>query len=54
MEEDTNEVDEGTKQHLFIYATERGRELWEVNARENLQREIGLLKQGVIPCEEKS
>ena len=54
MEEDANEIDEGTKQHLFIYATERGRELWEVNARENLQREIGLLKQGVIPCEEKS
>ena len=39
------------KQHMYIYATEKGRELWEMQARENLKREINMLRQGLIPLE---
>lgn len=45
---------EGTKkQHEFIYATKKGREQWETQARRNLKREIGMLRQGIIPCEDE-
>ncbi|KAL9191103.1 hypothetical protein ACHAXT_000809 [Thalassiosira profunda] len=40
--------------HLSIYATEMGRELWEEQARQNLRREIGMLRRGVIPPEKES
>lgn len=43
----TSPIDE-TKQHQYIYATEKGRELWEIQARENLKREINMLRQGLI------
>ena len=39
------------KTHEFIYATERGRELWEDRARQNLRGEIDMLRQGAIPGE---
>jgi predicted metal-dependent HD superfamily phosphohydrolase len=39
------------KQHMYIYATEKGREIWEMQARENLKREISMLRQGLIPLE---
>ena len=39
------------KKHLYIYATEKGRECWENQARENLRREINMLQSGVIPGE---
>lgn len=39
------------KQHISIYATEKGRELWETQAQENLRHEIGMLFQGLIPGE---
>lgn len=39
------------KQHLYIYATEKGRELWEDQARQNLRREIDMLRRGAIPFE---
>ena len=37
--------------HYYIYATDRGRELWEDYARQNLRREIDMLRRGIIPCE---
>jgi predicted metal-dependent HD superfamily phosphohydrolase len=40
---------EETKQHQYIYATEKGREIWEMQAQENLKREINMLRQGLIP-----
>ena len=39
------------KHHTSIYATEKGRELWEVRAQENLRHEISLLCQGFVPGE---
>eukprot|EP00571_Detonula_confervacea_P015427 CAMPEP_0172305842 /NCGR_PEP_ID=MMETSP1058-20130122/7056_1 /TAXON_ID=83371 /ORGANISM="Detonula confervacea, Strain CCMP 353" /LENGTH=262 /DNA_ID=CAMNT_0013017563 /DNA_START=221 /DNA_END=1009 /DNA_ORIENTATION=+ len=42
---------EKEKNHLYIYATEKGRELWEDRARKNLRREINMLCRGTIPCE---
>ena len=39
------------KQHISIYATEKGKELWEIQAQENLRHEIGMLFQGLIPGE---
>jgi predicted metal-dependent HD superfamily phosphohydrolase len=39
------------KQDIYIYATEKGRELWEYQAGENLRREIGMLCRGLIPNE---
>jgi len=41
------------KRHSYIYATERGRELWEDQARRNLMREADALRRGVIPAEEE-
>ncbi len=40
------------KQHYYVYATDRGRALWEDRARQNLKREIDMLRRGFIPCEE--
>lgn len=48
---DNNDNNTTKKQHLYIYATERGRELWEDQARQNLKREIDMLRRGVIPSE---
>jgi len=45
---------EQEKKHLYIYATEKGRECWENQARENLRREINMLRSGVIPDENNS
>ena len=42
---------EERKQHQYIYATEKGREIWEMQAQENLKREINMLRQGLIPLE---
>ena len=42
------------KLHLSIYATGKGRELWEEQARQNLRWEIGMLRRGVIPLEKES
>ena len=42
---------EQEKKHLYIYATEKGRVFWENQARENLKREINMLRSGVIPGE---
>jgi predicted metal-dependent HD superfamily phosphohydrolase len=39
------------KQRMCIYATEKGRELWEYQAGENLRREIDMLCHGLIPGE---
>ena len=36
--------------HMYIYATKKGRELWEDQALGNLRREINMLRQGLIPC----
>ncbi|KAL7524850.1 hypothetical protein ACHAXR_000745 [Thalassiosira sp. AJA248-18] len=47
-------VSEGEKRHLFLYATEKGRGVWENQARKNLQREIDMLRLGIIPCEKES
>jgi predicted metal-dependent HD superfamily phosphohydrolase len=47
--EKTKAVEE--KQHTYIYATEKGQELWEDQARENLRREINMLCHGLIPHE---
>lgn len=47
----SSSIDETKKQHMYIYATEKGRELWEMQARENLKREINMLRQGLIPLE---
>lgn len=49
--DDGDGADGATKKHSSIYATERGRELWEGQARRNLRREIDMLRRGVIPCE---
>ena len=49
--DDNNDNDTTKKQHLYIYATERGRELWEDQAQQNLKREIDMLRRGVIPSE---
>ncbi|KAL3827067.1 hypothetical protein ACHAXA_007574 [Cyclostephanos tholiformis] len=38
-------------QNRCIYATEKGRELWEYQARENLRNEIDMLCKGLIPGE---
>ena len=48
---DNNANNTTKKQHSYIYATERGRELWEDQARQNLKREIDMLRRGVIPSE---
>ena len=45
---------EQEKKHLYIYATEKGRECWENQARENLRREINMLQSGVIPGEKNN
>jgi len=45
---------EQEKKHLYIYATEKGRECLENQARENLRREINMLRSGVIPDENNS
>ena len=42
------------KKHLYIYATEKGRDCWENQARENLRREINMLQSGVIPGEKNN
>lgn len=42
-----------SKEHSFIYATGKGREQWENQARVNLRREIDMLRTGIIPCEEE-
>jgi len=47
----SNEQD---KKHFYIYATEKGRECWENQARENLRREINMLQSGVIPGEKNN
>jgi predicted metal-dependent HD superfamily phosphohydrolase len=47
----SSSIDETKQQHMYIYATEKGRELWEMQARENLKREINMLRQGLIPLE---
>jgi predicted metal-dependent HD superfamily phosphohydrolase len=44
-------VDEKTKKHQFVFATDRGRAEWERSAQINLKREIDLLRCGIIPCE---
>ena len=38
------------KRHMYIYATKKGRELWEDQALGNLRQEINMLCQGLIPC----
>jgi len=48
---DNNDNNTTKKHHSYIYATERGRELWEDQARQNLKREIDMLRRGVIPSE---
>ena len=53
-EEQTDDGDAKVKEkkvHRYIYATEKAREEWEAQARENLNREIDMLRRGVIPCE---
>ena len=53
-EEQTDDGDAKVKEkkvHRYIYATEKGRQEWEAQARENLNREIDMLRRGVIPCE---
>ena len=42
--EAASESSRDEKQHLFIYATDKGRELWECQARTNLKREIDMLR----------
>ena len=39
------------KKHSYIYATGKGRQQWEEQARRNLTNEIELLRRGIIPCE---
>ena len=41
------------KKHSYIYATEKGRQRWEEQARRNLKNEIEMLRRKVIPCEEQ-
>ncbi|KAL7535194.1 hypothetical protein ACHAWF_005083 [Thalassiosira exigua] len=38
-------------QHLYIFATKKGRDRWEEQARRNLKREIDMLRRCIIPCE---
>ncbi|KAL7464702.1 hypothetical protein ACHAXS_005039 [Conticribra weissflogii] len=39
------------KQRAYIFATEKGREVWEDSALKNLTREIQMLRRRDIPCE---
>lgn len=49
--ESNSSVPAVAKKHSYIYATQKGRQRWEEQARRNLKNEIEMLRREVIPCE---
>lgn len=51
--ESNSSVPAVAKKHSYIFATQKGRQRWEEQARTNLKNEIEMLRRKVIPCEEQ-
>lgn len=51
--ESNSSVPAVAKKHSYIYATQKGRQRWEEQARRNMKNEIEMLRRKVIPCEEQ-